>query len=267
MELGRFLLKILTWLLLIGFVSNMFMQKIAYSFYKGNKHFEDIQYIPTYIQLNENLSGYGYNLTSNENKIMLFFGGSNYVAYNSIGIYAGHYNCTFVSADFYGTQNSKGKMNLKSMQQTAIDLYDWVKSNYPDKKIIIMGHSYGTGIATYLASKKSCDCLILLSAYTELADLYNKIIPIFRGPAKIFISDNICLKKYAGNVTCPAYVIGSNDDKTLNVNLQKKVQQSFKNGTLTIFNNITHEDYLINVQVINYIKRIVRLQAAAAERD
>ena len=37
------------------------------------------------------------------------------------------------------------------MKQTAEDLYDWAIQQYPGRKITVMGHSYGTGIATYLA--------------------------------------------------------------------------------------------------------------------
>lgn len=42
-------------------------------------------------------------------------------------------------------------MNLETMKKTAIDLYNWACKEYPDRKIIVMGHSYGTGMATYLA--------------------------------------------------------------------------------------------------------------------
>ena len=48
-------------------------------------------------------------------------------------------------------------MNLKSMQKTAVDLYNWTIGQYPNRKITVMGHSYGTGIAAYLASVKKCD--------------------------------------------------------------------------------------------------------------
>lgn len=84
--------------------------------------------------------------------------------------------CPFISADYYGTQDSKGKMNLSSMQRSALDLYDWAKQQYPQSEIIIMGHSYGTGIATYLASERKCKTLILAAGYRDISDLHNKII-------------------------------------------------------------------------------------------
>jgi len=197
MEIYRMILKILMWIAIVGFGCNFVMQTISYSFYKSAKQIKDIMFQPEYIQFNEKMSGYGYNLDVDSDKIILFFGGSKYIAYNSVGKFGGAYDCPFISVDYYGSQNSKGRMNLKSMQKTATDFYDWTVTTYPGRKIIIMGHSYGTGMATYLASEKQCDSFILLSAYRDLSkDLYNKIIPIFWGPFKIFISNDIQVREY-----------------------------------------------------------------------
>ncbi|MBP3888735.1 MAG: alpha/beta fold hydrolase [Cellulosilyticum sp.] len=233
------------------------MQTISYSFYKSAKKMNDITVKPEAIKFSDTLSGYGYHLEQESDCIILFFGGSNYIAYNSVGKYAGQFECPFISVDYYGTQESKGKMNIKSMQQSATDLYDWAVERYANKKIIVMGHSYGTGMATYLASSRSCDTLILLSAYRDLADLYNKIIPIFWGPLKVFISNDIQAKDYAKKVQCPTYVIGSKADHTLDSALQEKVAECFSDAELKIFEDIDHENYLLNNNVIEYIEEIL----------
>ena len=222
MEVVRIVLKIVMWLLIIGFGCNFMMQTISYSFYKGAKHMSDISCVPVKIQLNDKLTGYGYNLDADSNRIILYFGGSNYIAYNSVGKFAANYDVPFISADYYGTQDSVGKMNLKSMQQTATDLYDYATENYPEKEIIVMGHSYGSGMAAYLASVRKCNTLVLMATYTDLSDLYNKIIPIFWGPAKVFISNNMKVNEYATNTACKTYIIGSYSDKTLSAHLQEK---------------------------------------------
>ncbi|MDD3840999.1 MAG: alpha/beta hydrolase [Clostridia bacterium] len=257
MELCRIILKIFMWILIVGFVCNFVMQTISYSFYKSAKQMKEIDFTPKYIQFSEKLSGYGYSLTSESENIILFFGGSNYIAYNSVGCFGGIFDCPFISADFYGSQNSKGKMNLKSIQNTAIDLYDWVKINYPDKKIVVMGHSYGTGVAVYLASVRNCDSLVLMAAYRDLSDLYNKIIPIFHGPGEVFLSNNIRLIDYAQNVICNTYIIGSNSDKTLSTSLQYKVKDCFSNARIQIFDGVNHENYLKSEQVIKFINEIL----------
>lgn len=257
MEYIRIILKIAMWILIIGFGCNFVMQSISYSFYKSAKHINDIENTPVKIHINDNLTGYGYNLDAGLNDIIIFFGGSNYIAYNSVGKFSKYFDCSFVSADYYGTQDSKGKMNLKTMQQTAINLYEWVREQYPGRRVTVIGHSYGTGMAAYLASVRACDTLVLLSAFRDISDLYNKIIPIFWGPAKVFISNNINIASYAESTTCKTYIIGSDADNTLNEDLQRKVYGLYKNAELKIFNDIEHENYFTDKQVIDYIKEII----------
>lgn len=252
--MSRVILKLCMWFLVIGFGSNYMMQTISYSFYKHAKQIKDISCQPEIIQFNESLSGYGCHLKQTSEQVILFFGGSNDIAYNSVGKYGNQFKCPFISVDYYGTQRSKGKMNLQSMQQSAEDLYDWVVTHYGKQKIIVMGHSYGTGMATYLASSRKCDALVLLSGYRDLADLYNKILPVFWGPLKVFISDNIKVYEYAKTVQCPTYIIGSKADRTLNSTLQEKVAGCFKEVNLKIFEDISHESYLLEEAVIQYIE-------------
>ena len=92
------------------------MQTISYSFYKGNWQLPEVSFIPLEIQIKDSLSGYGYNLQMESDKVILCFGGSMYVAYNTVGMYAGLFDCPFLSVDYYGAQKSKGRMNLKTMQ-------------------------------------------------------------------------------------------------------------------------------------------------------
>lgn len=257
MEIIRILLKMVMWILIIEFGCNYIMQAISYSFYKNAKKIETVSIVPEYLQMTNNLTGYGYHLDAKTEDVILFFGGSDYIAYNAVGKFADKFNCPFIAADYYGTQNSFGKMNLETMKKTAIDLYDWACKEYPDRKIIVMGHSYGTGMATYLASVRNTEKLVLLAAYRDLADLYNKMTPVFWGPLKIFLSNNIQVKQYAKSVTCPVYMIGSDSDRTLNMKLQEKVADCFNNVNLRKFERVTHENYLITPEVVEYVNDII----------
>lgn len=258
MEIIRIVLKIIMWMLIIGFGCNFVMQTVSYSFYKGAKQMTNITCEPKFIQFTDELTGYGYRLDANSDKVILFFGGSNYIAYNSVGKYADKFNYPFFAVDYYGTQDSNGKMNIRTMEKSSVDLYDWVQKQYPQSEIIIMGHSYGVGMATYLASERECKTLVLASGYRDVSDLYNKMIPIFWGPSKVFISNNIQTSKYARNVTCPVYVIGSNADTTLSASLQNKLSCCFENSTLKIFDDITHENYFVSVEVIKYVNEVIQ---------
>ncbi len=253
MNIAYIILKVIMIILIVYFATDAVMQHISYSFYKGDQKIKNVVYEPVEIQIRDSLFGYGYNLDSDSDKVILFFGGSKYIAYNSAGMYGGRFDCPFLSVDYYGTQKSKGKMKLDTMQQSAEELYDYARSKYPDKDIYVFGHSYGCGMAAYLASVRECKHLVLASGYRTCADLYNKIIPIFWGPLQVFIKNNIRVDQYAKDTSCPVTVIGSDYDKTLDAGLQKKLAACYDNAECRIFKGIKHEDYFVTDEVIRFI--------------
>ncbi len=252
------ILKIIMWALVILFLGDTVIQTISYSFYKGDKTKKEVKFAPEKIEFNGALTGYGYNLDQESDKIILCFGGSEYIAYNTAGMYGGYYDCPFISVDYYGTQDSRGKMNLNTMKQSAEELYDWAAEQYPEKEVLVMGHSYGCGMAAYLASVRSCRQLILLAGYRTSADMYNKILPIYWESLQVFIKNNIQLNEYAKDTSCPVTVIGSDADATLSTALQEKVASCYSSANLKIFEGVKHENYLTTPEVIAYIKEIIK---------
>ena len=253
MNAAYVILKTLMWMLIVLFAGDFVMQAISYSFYKGDRKLEQVIFQPERIQVDDGLIGYGYALERESDHVILCFGGSMYIAYNAVGMYAGYYDCPFLSVDYYGTQESSGRMNLKTMQKSAEAMYDYAATRYPGKDLIVMGHSYGCGMAAYLASARDCSQLILLSGYRTCADMYNRILPFFWGPLQVFIKNNIRVDQYAIKTTCPVTVIGSDADTTLPAELQKKMAACYANAELKIFSGIAHEDYLISTEVIEYV--------------
>ena len=234
MSAAYVILKILMWVLIVLFAGDLIMQTISYSFYKGDRNLEQVTFLPEKIQVADDLIGYGYSLEQESNHVILCFGGSMYVAYNTVGMYGGYYDCPFLSVDYYGTQESSGRMSLQTMQKSAEALYDYAIQRYPGKAVIVMGHSYGCGMAAYLASARDCSRLILLSGYRTSADIYNP-----------------------GKTTCPVTVIGSDADTTLPAELQKKLAGCYADAELMIFSGIRHEDYLTSTEVIQFIKHSI----------
>lgn len=252
---ARVVAQIVMWVLIIGFLSNFVLRTVSYSFYKGEKKkMENVSVVPQKLNYADDLTGYGYNLEKESEHIILCFGGSFYIAYNTVGMFSKYYDVPFLSVDYYGTQDSKGKMKLKTMKNSAEKLYDWAAKEYPNRKIVVVGHSYGCGMAAYLASARDCHKLFLISGYRDLSDLYNKMVPIFWGPFKVFISDNITVSTYAKETKCPVTIIGSEADKTLDVKLQKKLAECYQNAEFKIFEDIEHEHYLKDERVISLIK-------------
>lgn len=257
----KIIYKVLCWVLVGGIASNYIMRYISYSFYKHAKRNGKMEETIQRIEIDDSLVGYVRSINFHEKKkIILYFGGSGEIAYNAVLDHANLFNdYIFACVDYKGTQESKGKMNLNTMQESALQLYNYItKQDYADtSNIIIIGYSYGTGIATYLASKRTCAKLVLIAGYRDNCDLYNKFTPIFFGPLRIFVTDNINAKAYAANVQAKTLIITSDTDKSINKRIPQALSKYFKNAIIKEFKGITHLDYLNHEEVVACIHEFV----------
>ncbi len=204
-----------------------------------------------------NVSGYCTG-DRNAERAILIFGGSFDTAYNTVVKYGKLFPDCFVCAfDYYGCGKSGGKMRLATMKMTAEDAADAVLSMFPADKVTVMGYSYGCGMAAYLASQKEVSRLILVAGYRDSADLYNIYTPVFYGPFKIIISQNIDVRSYAGDCRCRAFVIGSRKDRQLGERIQRGLAKCFPRCDLRIFDGIGHRYYFRDERVIRYIRSII----------
>lgn len=77
---------------------------------------------------------------------------------------------------FIGYGDSTGKPTEKGLAEDAQTIYDYVKKLAPKKKLIVWGHSMGTGVAA-LAVSELCnqkigpDALVLESPFNNLRDV------------------------------------------------------------------------------------------------
>lgn len=242
-----------------GTAFNLIFRHISYSFYKNaersNVANESIQKIK--IGEAEDLVGY---IRSNDytkaDKTILYFGGSGEIAYNAVLKYGDIFkDFTFVSVDYPGSQESKGSMNLDSMKEAAVRLYDYIHDlDYVDTdKIYVVGYSYGTGIATYLASQRNCSKLVLVAPYRDVTDLYNAIIPVFNSPFGWFITDNINTKEYAKSVTAKTLIVTSDSDTTIKSSIPYSLADYFSHASVSEFTGLKHEEYWLNQAVVSKI--------------
>lgn len=247
-----------------GIVFNLVFKYISYSFYKNEKKSTEAQETIKKLEIGKDKDLIGYIKSTDYtkiNKTIIYFGGSGDIAYNSIIKYGGNFkDYTFVSVDYPGSQESKGSMNLKTMQEASVKLYDYIINlDYVDKNnIYIIGHSYGTGMATYLAAERNCAGLVLLAPYRDVFDLYNAIIPIFNGPFGWFITDNINTKEYAKSVKAKTLIITSDSDKTIKSSIPHLLAQYFNNAKVIEFKGIEHEQYPTNKDVVTEVLSFCR---------
>ncbi|MGE5631998.1 MAG: alpha/beta hydrolase family protein [Caulobacteraceae bacterium] len=242
-----------------GIAFNLVFRYISYSFYKNAERSAEADETIKKLEIGEDKDLIGYVRSTDytkANKTIIYFGGSGEIAYNAVLKYGKVFkDYTLVSVDYPGSQESRGSMNLKTMQEAALKLYDYIAGlNYVDKdKIYVIGYSYGTGIATYLASQRDCAGLVLAAPYRDVHDLYNSVIPVFNSPFGWFITDNIDTKEYAKSVTAKTLIITSDSDTTIKSSIPYSLADYFSNAGVNEFTGIKHEGYWSDKDVVSTV--------------
>ena len=110
--------------------------------------------------LYKNIIYFGGNMQSSDNFFFQMHESNNW------GMFADH---NFLMIDYPGYGYSSGTTNYNNIIKATDSIYQFVKesSYYGNNKIIIMGFSLGTGVATYVASSHNTDGLILIAPYNN----------------------------------------------------------------------------------------------------
>ncbi len=121
-----------------------------------------------------------------------------------------------VMMDYRGFGKSTGKRTVEAMKRDSQFIYNIVKKEFSEDKIIVYGRSLGSGFAARLASKNNPRLLILTSPLYSLLRTIHRYLPFM--PAKPFLRYNIPTFQYLKNVRCPIKIIHGSDDRLVPIN-------------------------------------------------
>ncbi|MBN8549859.1 MAG: alpha/beta fold hydrolase [Deltaproteobacteria bacterium] len=72
------------------------------------------------------------------------------------------------SIDYRGTGRSDGQPSEQGLYADVDAAWEYVSQSFPSDKITLLGRSFGTGLASYLAAKHGGKSLILISPYLSI---------------------------------------------------------------------------------------------------
>ena len=167
--------------------------------------------------------------------LVIYFGGNGEVSYRNLRNheqrddwqYFAGYHYLFIDYEGYGLND--GKPHYLNMYEQALAVFDYAAAlPYVDNShIVTMGYSLGTGNAVYLAANRPVAGLILAAPYANGYDLYNNLLPIFKGPMRLLVKQKLPSDQYAPNVTCPVLVIASRNDEEVPFSSSEQLAELF----------------------------------------
>lgn len=174
-----------------------------------------------------------------EHSAILYFAGNAESVYYSIQQMQpllGNNALYFMNYRGYG--GSQGRPTEQGLYKDALALYDYVAQRHDNIRLV--GRSLGTGIVTYVASRREVRQIILISPYDSITSVASGHYRLF--PVKWLIKDRYDSLGRAHQIDCPSLILAARQDQIVPVKhtlrLTEKMTASDK--TIHIFEDVDH---------------------------
>lgn len=141
-------------------------------------------------------------------------------AFPDHAIYGMHYR---------GYGGSTGKPSEAALFSDAVVLFDRVHAEHPS--VVVVGRSLGSGVATYLASVRPVERLVLVTPYDSLASVAARHYPYF--PVRLLMRDRFESWRYAERVTAPTLILAAQYDEVIPAASTRALVAHFRPGLVS----------------------------------
>lgn len=203
-----------------------------------------------------------YNAEETRAPLLIFFGGNSqnssntckyFKEYKTFSSFEGYH---FLYVDYPGYGLSDGSPSDTTMFAAALRIYDYACTLecVDSRNIVVLGYSIGTGVATYVASQRAVNGLILLAPYDRGLSLYNSELNIFHGPLKLLARYKFDSISYAKKVEVAPLIIASYSDEVIDESLSLNLAKHFAEVAQTLLlKGVSHDAYFYQRAVLDAI--------------
>lgn len=129
-----------------------------------------------------------------------------------------------ILAEYPGYGGSPGKPTEEAIFARALETFDEAQSRY-NVPILVIGESLGTGVASYVASKRPAVGLELIAPFTSAVDLASSIYWFI--PVRILMSDRFDSSKHLQNLKIPLRIVHGTADEVIPVAHAQKLYEQY----------------------------------------
>lgn len=135
-----------------------------------------------------------------------------------------HYDVFILDYRSYG----KSEGEISNQEQLFSDnqlVYNELKKQYSEDKIIVLGYSIGTGLASKLAADNKPKLLLLQAPYYSLTDVMNHLYPFV---PSFILKYKFATNEYLKNCTMPVVIFHGDADEVIYYGSALKLKKEFK---------------------------------------
>lgn len=160
--------------------------------------------------------------------VVLYFHGNmqNIGRYAPYAIHFTRNNWEVWMIDYPGFGKSTGERSESIMYQDAMELYKMARARFAADSIILYGRSIGTGVASQLASVRSCKKLILETPYYSMEAVMSRYAFMF--PISMMSKYHFPNYEYLQKVIAPVTLIHGTSDEVIAYSNSKRLLEKRK---------------------------------------
>lgn len=190
--------------------------------------------------------------------LVLYFGG-NAEEVSHLADYQKYFpNSVMVLMNYRSFGLSQGTISEQTMFSDALEVYDKLKntSEIDSTRIIVIGRSIGTGVATYLSSQRKTAATVLITPYENMIDVAFEKYPFV--PISLLIKHRFESDKYAPTIATPMLALISANDQIIPKHHAYKLKEAWKGKTEVLEVNEDHNSIMNNEAVWENIEGFVK---------
>ncbi|WP_338388438.1 alpha/beta hydrolase [Caminibacter mediatlanticus] len=194
----------------------------------------------------------GYVENKKDAKVVLYFGGnSNNVLEFLENIATQIKDFNFIAFNYPGYGNSQGLPSEEKILKYSIEIFDKYKPQ------IIIGRSLGTAVASYAASKRDIEKLILITPFDSIENIAKSKYSFL--PVKYILKHKFKEIDWIKKVKTHVYVILSEIENIVPKKSLKSILSNIPNlKNFYIIKNSTHGNILQNEDFVNILEKILK---------
>lgn len=147
--------------------------------------------------------------------------------------------------DYRGYGKTEGQPESdKQMLEDANKAYQYLKKNYNEKNIYIIGYSLGTGMASYIAKENNPAHLILIAPFTSLTDIKNKYLWMF---PNFLLKYKLSNRAHLKNSKTPTTIIHGTNDHVVDYRFSEELKQLYPQVDLHTQEGIGHREIIFRI--------------------
>ncbi|OWY18903.1 alpha/beta hydrolase [Sphingobacteriales bacterium UPWRP_1] len=146
----------------------------------------------------------------------------------------------FFMIDYRGFGKSRGRRSEATLYHDCQVAYNYLKTLYPEEKIIVYGRSMGSGFATRIAAENNPQKLILDSPYYSFIETARRFLPFL--PVAKIIKYHIRTDLWMPGVKCPVFILHGTKDRLIPFSSGKKLSLLSQNGVIIPIEDAGHNN-------------------------